>query len=125
MSCTAFEDLESLLQSSKPEQGLAERRQIGGLRILPDRARSPLDHMIKLRCVEVNQRHQVQEFRLFGVACERLQTAALGFEKPPGAHFAEHSIDPGDFAIHSGAPVGFPGWSKLMLVHLLPVGDSP
>jgi hypothetical protein len=53
----------------------------------------------------------VQKFRLFGVGCERLQTAALGFEKPPGAHLAEHGIDPGDFAIHSGAPVGVPGWS--------------
>jgi hypothetical protein len=78
--------------------------------------------MIKLGGVEIDQRHQMQEFGVFGVCFELPSTAELGFEKPSALEFAKHlGIYSSGAAVHANIQVAFAlpgGRSALATIHL-------
>src|SRR5579871_961579 len=83
------ECLEGVVMPPKFQERDAERRQIGRLRLLSDRARGPLDRMIELLCLRIHDTYEVHGFRIFRINREGLLAVHEGIERSSPKHLAK------------------------------------
>ena len=117
------------------EQRDAQCRQIGRLRIVPERAGRPFHRMVELLRVETHERHQMQDLGILGIRLEQLSAKNLRIEVFARAHFAEHGVQDRsevirrgrsriEFAWFSSHPVLAVHQRSFEVIPALPVFDS-